>query len=299
MSEGNVPKAVATGITAPRSADAVNPHRVGLVVGVLAAAVVTSLFAVRELPGRALALVGAPAGGVARYGGVVATLTPLPGETPKVSEDAEDADNDVRVSRDGERWVIELPRVTEANAPNVIARLSAGGGLEFREVIEGDAAAGLVKLGLAVEQHRGSSDDHAPTLEVDQWRPEDGGPTHTDLYIQAYAREQLVQAFADAQARGWTPPSHTKIVYQRIDPRDDAKDRRTAWRSYFVADQAALDGTAVANATGSYDPNTNRPVVMLEFTRAGARMLSPAQGGVPCPNPLNPLSKPTPAMTAR
>lgn len=267
MSEGNVPKAVATGIVAPPSVDAVNPHRTGLVIGALAAAVVSTLFAVRELPGRALALVGAPAAGVARYGGVIATYTPPPGEMPKLADESDEADNDVRVSRDGARWVIELPRVTEENAANVISRLSEGGGLEFREVVESKAAAEIEKLGLAFEPRDGQE----PTLEVDHWRPEEGGPAHTDLYLRAHSRELLERTFRDAESHGWTPPPHTKIVYERIEPPLEAKDQRIAWRSYFVADQAELDGTAIANAVGLYDPNTNRPVVSLEFTRSGGR----------------------------
>ncbi|HEY6039565.1 MAG TPA: hypothetical protein VIV58_35035, partial [Kofleriaceae bacterium] len=194
--------------------------------------------------------------------------TPPPGETPKLSGDADDADNDVRVYRDGERWVIELPRVTEPNAPNLIARLTEGGGLEFREVIESTAAAEIEKLGLAFEPRDGQE----PTLEVDHWRPEDGSPAHTDLYLSAHSPEQLDQTFHDAESHGWTLPPHTKIAYERIEPLPEAKDRRTKWRSYFVADQAELDGTAIANAQGLYDPNTNRPVISLEFTRHGARI---------------------------
>ena len=51
----------------------------------------------------------------------------------------------------------------------------------------------------------------------------------------------------------------------------EAKDRRDSWRSYFLADEVALDGMSIANATGAYDPNTNRPIVTVEFDRAGAQ----------------------------
>ncbi|MEO6776886.1 MAG: hypothetical protein ABI467_28370 [Kofleriaceae bacterium] len=268
MTEGNVPRAVASGIAAPPSTDAVSAHRTGVVIGVLAAAVISALFAVRELPGRALALVGGASSGVARYGGVVATYTPPPGVEPKLGADSEHGDNDVRIDRRGDHWTIELPHVTEAQAPAVIARLAQGGGLEFREVIESRAAAELEELGLAFDDR----DTREPTIEVDQWRPEDGGPVHDDVYLHAFARDTLVHAFAEAQRHGWTPPPHTTIVYEQTEPIPDAKDRRTGWRSYFVADEAALDGSAIANATGTYDPSSHRPVVSLEFTRHGARV---------------------------
>ena len=263
MTDGKVPRAVASGIAATPSADAVSGSRTGIVIGVLAAAVVSALFAVREVPGTMIALVGGDASGVARYGGVVATLTPPAGVEPRLDDD----DDEVQVHRRGDRYVIELPHVTESSAPDVIARLSQGGGLEFREVIESSAAAGIEKLGLAFEER----DHREPTLEVDHWRPEDGSPAHTDMYLFAHAREFLAQAFSDAESRGWTPPPHTKIVYERIDPATEQKDQRVTWRSYFVSDEVALDGTAVARATGSYDPNTNRPIVLLDFTRRGGR----------------------------
>src|SRR6185312_8329104 len=90
--------------------------------------------------------------------------------------------------------------------------------------------------------------------------------------LYAHSRELLERTFADAEAKGWTPPPHSKIVYEQIAPLPEAKDQRIGWRSYFVSDQVALDGSAVANAIGSYDPNTNRPVVALEFNRRGARI---------------------------
>jgi hypothetical protein len=106
---------------------------------------------------------------------------------------------------------------------------------------------------------------------LDSWMPEGGRDRRTDWYLLAHSRELLERAFADAESRGWTPPRHSKIVYERLDPLPAAKDRRVEWRSYFVADVAALDGSAIANAIGTYDRVTNRPVVALELTRSGAR----------------------------
>ncbi len=275
MTEGNVPKAVASGIAAPPSVDAVHPHRTGLIIGVLAAAVVAALFAVREVPGRVVALVGGPADGIARYGGVTATFTPPPGETPKLAADDGDPHYDngtnAHIYRSGGAWKLELPRVPEASAAAVIAQLSAGGGLEFREVIESRAARGIEKLGLAFDDG-GKHERREPTLMIDSWLPEGGRDRRFDWYLLAHSRELLERAFADAESRGWTPPPHTEIVYEQMGPGPHEKDRRMMWRSFFVADVAALDGSAVANAIGSYDRRTNRPVVALEFSHRGARI---------------------------
>jgi hypothetical protein len=267
MSEPELPRAVASGIEAPNPR-LVHAPRAAMIVGVLAAAFVYAVFAVHDVPERAIRLIGGKGHGVARYGGIVATWTPPAGRDP-ATVPLGDTDPKIELRRDGDRFVIELPRVREADAPDVIARLSAGGGLEFRDVIESDAVKRLLDLGLATMAGR-RGPEQEPTVDIDQWRSEDGGPTHVDWYLYGHDRDLLAQTFAEAVRRGWTPPPHTQIAYERIEPDPQMRDRRIAWRSYIVSTDALLDGTAIANAIGSYDPNTNRPLVLLDFTREGA-----------------------------
>ncbi len=284
MSAGRIPRAVASGVNGPTTDEMmVRARRVGLVAGILAAVFVFAWFSDHDVPSRAVELVGGAGAGVARYGGVVATWTPAPGRDAVETRPSESASPTLVVRRDGNHWVVELPGVSESAAPDVIARLSAGGGLEFREVIESTAAKGLVDLGLAtiVNDVPATGDDAVsppsamPRVEIDQWAGEDGRP-HSDLYLVARNREDLERAIAEAERRGWSPPPGTQLAVQRLDPVGSesgrgALDHVPTWRSYFVSDQVALDGSAVENATGSFDPNTNRPIVLLEFNRAGGR----------------------------
>jgi hypothetical protein len=59
-------------------------------------------------------------------------------------------------------------------------------------------------------------------------------------------------------------PAGEHVAYEHV-----VTDLKDYWRSYVIADEVGLDGDDVANAVGSYDPNTNRPVVSLDMTRAG------------------------------
>jgi len=220
------------------------PRRAAITLGLVAAGFVFALYGVREVPARAIELLGGAGHGVARYGGIVAT------------------------SKSGER--IELPRVSQANAAESIAILSRGG-VQFREVIESDAAAELEKLGIV-----GETGD--PRVVPDQWRAEDA--SHFDFFLYGHDRHALEAAFARAMERGWHPPPNTDILYERLEPLADSKDRRVAWRSYFVAKTAELDGRSIANALGTWDPYMARPVVLVEFDRDGARAFAALTGRI-------------------
>jgi len=63
-----------------------------------------------------------------------------------------------------------------------------------------------------------------------------------------------------------------QIGYELVEPREDAKDKRSFWRTYYLERAVRLTGTSISNAMGSYDPNTNRPVVLLDFNRYGGRV---------------------------
>ena len=67
-------------------------------------------------------------------------------------------------------------------------------------------------------------------------------------------------------------PDDRQIGYELIEPQADAKDKRPFWRSYYLERQVRLTGTSISNAMGSYDPNTNRPIVLLDFNRYGSRV---------------------------
>jgi preprotein translocase subunit SecY len=234
--------------------------------GAVGALLVSVAFVVRPLPGFALVMFGGAGDGLSRYGGLRLEWEPPPGFDRTTFEQSG------QMHFEGDRVVIEVPKVKPEEADEVATLII--GGLEFREVIESTAAVELDRMGLASmpREHSGwGYEPREPSVEVDGWRPEDGGPSHTDFYLKAHSRRLLEDTFAEAQRRGWHLPDHAVPAYELVEPYPEARDRRPYWRTYFVADRPALDARAIANATGSYDPNTNRPIVLLDFNREGGQ----------------------------
>lgn len=155
--------------------------------------------------------------------------------------------------------------------------------------------------------------------EVDQWRPDEGGDTHTDYYLiaadrieavpVAWARQNVPQCLKDADPgdaddgtvscwvtgrkiierylfgdkdldypgliatdASFKVPDDREIGFEQLDPQPGAQDQRTYWRTYYLERAVRLTGSAISNAMGSYDPNTNRPIVLLDFNRYGGRI---------------------------
>lgn len=67
-------------------------------------------------------------------------------------------------------------------------------------------------------------------------------------------------------------PDDRQIGYEFNEPTPEAKDRRNFWRTYYLDRAVRLTGSGISDAMGSYDPNTNRPIVLLDFNRHGSRV---------------------------
>jgi preprotein translocase subunit SecD len=67
-------------------------------------------------------------------------------------------------------------------------------------------------------------------------------------------------------------PDDRQLGFEPLDVQPNAKDKRHFWRTYYLERAVRLTGSAISNAMGSYDPNTNRPVVLLDFNRFGGRI---------------------------
>jgi protein-export membrane protein SecD len=172
-----------------------------------------------------------------------------------------------------------------------------------------------------------STDAEALRLEIqalqDHWKPEEGGGSHTDFYLDAPDREEVVPLtwaqkhgkltkdskiqgdpaspdakvsvsvsgreiidrylFGDPDLNPPYPgliatdkavklPDDHQLAYELEEPVTGAKDRRNHWRSYYLERAVRLTGSAISNASGTYDQTTNRPVVSLEFNRFGGRI---------------------------
>ncbi len=67
-------------------------------------------------------------------------------------------------------------------------------------------------------------------------------------------------------------PDDRQIAFELVEPTPDAKDQRIQWRTYYLDRAVRLTGSGISGAMGSYDQNTNRPVVLLDFNRFGSRV---------------------------
>lgn len=148
----------------------------------------------------------------------------------------------------------------------------------------------------------------------DSWTDK-GGKEFTDYYLTANDREESVP-IADAKKQGcWRkdmPVSNgtvrcnvtgRRIIERYLDqlaaldpdkftiddahqmgyelafpPADSEGDKRPYWRTYYLDRAVRLTGTAVSNAVVSYDSNTLRPEVAVEFNRYGGRMFGELTG---------------------
>jgi hypothetical protein len=255
-----LPTAVASGVaSSPDDAIVpVSPLRVAIGAGVLAALYLVVLYVVNPVPARFVRLVGGRGDLVGREGGVRIVWAPPPGANVHQAEAALES-HGTTVDVQGGRLAIDLVAPRPADVDTTVAMLTQGG-LQFRVVIESEAMKDLAKR-LALPM----TNTHPVDVDVEQWRPEDGGSLKTDFYLVGDTRAAVDDALARARAAGWAPPAGTRIAYEH----HTLDTGRDFWRTYLVEDKVELDGNAIDNAYGSYDPNTNRPLVLIDFTPAG------------------------------
>lgn len=265
---GELPRAVASGggELAPSASDVlvpVEPRRVALVVGVLAAVYLAIAYCTLPVPTRVLGLFGIPGGELGRYGGLRMVWAPPPDLDPRALDRAEDG-HGIHIERAADGYVVLVPHVAEDAVQSTAERIGGAGRLEFHQVLETSEMRDLAGvLGLAM---RGKT---AVDLDVDQWRADDGGRIHTDYYLHGPTREAIAAKLGEARQLGWHLPPGSHIAYERV---ERTRERSPFWRTYVLDDRAALDGGMISDAIGAYDPNTNRPVVNIEFDRDGAEL---------------------------
>src|SRR6185295_12485072 len=153
----------------------------------------------------------------------------------------------------GEARILEVAGVAESQADEAIQDI-VGGGLTMHVVRAGDLADDIARL----------TDTR---VEVDRWTDEAGGQ-HVAPYLQAESRQELESVIARAVARGWEVPRGTELRFERIEP----EGKPPSWRSHELVADAVIDGSMIASSWSSQDPNTGRPIVIVEFTDAGAEV---------------------------
>ena len=224
----------------------VKPRRIAIGAGVLVALFVVTGFLAREVPDSLIAMLGGPTTRVERIGGLRVNYKP-PG---------------------GAVRVVDVPGITQDQIAEVIDVL-VGGGLSMREARESEFA---LKLGIpAAPERQRDRDPDAVVVEFDQWRPEDGGDVHSVPYLLGPSREAIEREVAARIAAGGSLPAGSVLGYERLDPPSNAPDQRIYWRAYELSDELLIDGSMIWSATKTFDPNTDRPIVLLDFTEEGSK----------------------------
>jgi len=67
-------------------------------------------------------------------------------------------------------------------------------------------------------------------------------------------------------------PDDHQIGFEPVEAEPMAKEQRTYWRTYYLDRAVRLTGSGISDAQPSNDPNTGRPVVLLDFNRYGGRL---------------------------
>jgi hypothetical protein len=175
----------------------VRAARAAIVAGVLAMAYVIALFVVKTVPDWAVGMFGGPSRPIDRYGGLSLTFKPAPGG--EAAFDAYIARRGQVARRENGRFVVEFPGLPEAAAVDTIDLLKYGG-LVMKETAITDYAREI-----------GESAD--VTIDVDQWRPEDGGDVRTDTFLMSRSVDALHAAVASYQ-----PPPGMEIAFEWVEP---------------------------------------------------------------------------------
>jgi preprotein translocase subunit SecD len=99
-----------------------------------------------------------------------------------------------------------------------------------------------------------------------------------ELYL--YGDKKLnVPGIIDSTPELKVPDDH-QLAFEPNYPDPTATDQRVKWRSYYLEKAVRLTGAGISNATPSQDPNTGRPVVLLDFNRFGGRVFGELTSGI-------------------
>ncbi len=85
---------------------------------------------------------------------------------------------------------------------------------------------------------------------------------------------QVIQRYVDASAAKdakFKIPQDHQLGFELEEP-TSGEDLRPYWRSYYLWRAVRLTGTAITKAQGSFEPNSGRAVVLLDFNRFGGRV---------------------------
>jgi preprotein translocase subunit SecD len=211
------------------------------------------------------------------------------------------------VVKKGEEIIVELPGTDKSEHERLRSIINRTALLEFKMVDEGHPQ--MLKIGAHVLGDPAAK-VAGIRQEVDSRTFEETGASFEDVYLTAEdstelltreeaeslscstrdkvavdgkyeclvtGRAKMKKYLASLPAEMQPDETH-EISFEELTPRPAAGmaplgaiDTKKSWRSYYLFRTAELTGTAISQADVFWDPTTNRPEVLVQFNRAGAR----------------------------
>jgi hypothetical protein len=175
---------------------------------------------------------------------------------------------DVSIEPSGELARVTVTGVPSDRASAATAAVQLGGRLEMALVVEENAVRDA-----AMAAQRTNPVDPKVDVDVDSWTPEDSDIHHRAIYLSSHDRAALARAIAALPAA-----SGERVVIERVLPEARERDPRPYWRTYVIRNDTWEINDAVARAGTTWDPNTNKPIVQLDFNADGRRTFGELTG---------------------
>ncbi|MBL4634909.1 MAG: hypothetical protein JKY56_13640, partial [Kofleriaceae bacterium] len=151
---------------------------------------------------------------------------------------------------------------------------ASGGRLSMQMVIE-DSEFMKAAYALAIE----NGDALGITSDIDQWQHTESGTSYIDYYLLADTREALeiaVNHWLDSGALA--QPPGTMLAYEEFSYRRAGVQQSTKWRSYLLNSRKELTNKDIAEASVYWNPTTNMPEVLVEFSEEGRKKFADITG---------------------
>lgn len=162
---------------------------------------------------------------------------------------------------------LEVIGATAGDASEIERALAAQGRLELRAVASGTEVSQVLFRAVRSGEWPGI------VAEVDGWRHDDSGRSYDDFYLRGSSAAAVAEAIAEIGRRDPAArlPEGYAIGFETVVPLGEDRAGGRYVRSYLLDGPAVIDGSDVTEAMKVWDPQTNRPGVMVILDDDGAR----------------------------
>tara|TARA_R110002096_G_scaffold433887_2_gene653717 strand:- start:22748 stop:25282 length:2535 start_codon:yes stop_codon:yes gene_type:complete len=163
---------------------------------------------------------------------------------------------------------VELAETDPSSARAWAERMSARGEFALHIVLENSE---FMKTAYNL-----ASESSSVSGEIDTWFHDERGQGYEDYYLQSENPDEIVAAL-----NGWldegllTLPAETMIGFERMNPYGEEE---AGWRTYLLYSNAEMTGADVESAKIYWNPTSNNPEILLEFTDEGGQRFANITG---------------------